>query len=261
MGRWLSLNLSWSARIASVKMTTLPKLNFLFQHLPINIEERILNKWQSQINKFIWNNKRARISFKVLQDDTKRGGLKVPNIGIYYHSAKLVWLIDWIKNPFDSYMVLEKSDLGCALHDVLWPTQSKKSVLGQHWLRNSLIKTWRKFQARISPNVSPLKTPMESLFDYIKPVVNVLLTYGDLVEAPGCFKKPSELSEYVSKLDWFSYNQLISKCKDELSPSGGSLRELTEFEQIIKSAKSHLLSKVHKLLLKYDTEEEQVKNA
>ena len=66
ISRWSNMNFSWSARIALVKMSILPKLNFLFQNLPINIEDKTFNNWQSQINKFIWNYKRARISYKVI---------------------------------------------------------------------------------------------------------------------------------------------------------------------------------------------------
>ena len=58
LSRWSKQQLSWSARMAAIKMNILPRLNFLFQSLPLDIKEKTLTTWQSQINKFIWNYKR-----------------------------------------------------------------------------------------------------------------------------------------------------------------------------------------------------------
>ena len=90
-------------------MNILPKFNFLFQNLPIPIKEKIIQTWQRQINSFIWKNKKARIAFSVLQDDTTRGGLKFPNLLLYYHASKLVWIKDWMIDPFNKYLLAEKN--------------------------------------------------------------------------------------------------------------------------------------------------------
>lgn len=64
------------------------------------------------------------------------------------------------------------------------------------------------------------------------------------------------LQENVS---WYTHQQLYSHLKED-QLGGGIMRQLTEFEDIIKKAKDHLLSRIYKILLKYETETEQVKN-
>ena len=145
---WDILNLSWSARMSAVKMNILPKFNFLFQNLPISIKDKVIQNWQRQINSFIWRNKKARIAFSILQDETSRGGLKFPNLLLYYHASKLVWIKDWMDDPFNIFLQAEKSDLGLGFHDTLWPDSKSKKQLGKHWVRNSLLNTWKKYQLR-----------------------------------------------------------------------------------------------------------------
>ena len=77
---------------------------------------------------------------------------------------------------------------------------------------------------------------------------------------------PTELKSHQDLLsegfviDWFSYRRLISKASYELSKNEGTLRVCTEFEKSVKENKPHLLSKIYKLLLRFETELEQVKN-
>lgn len=70
------------------------KINFLFQMLPIFIQVKILKDWLKQINNFIWNGKKPRIQFKVLQNEKKRGSLAVHNTKLYYQADGLVWFAD-----------------------------------------------------------------------------------------------------------------------------------------------------------------------
>lgn len=45
---------------------------FLFQMLPIYIDEKICKRWPRMINNVVWSGKKPGISFKVLQDKKKR---------------------------------------------------------------------------------------------------------------------------------------------------------------------------------------------
>lgn len=83
-----------TGHISAIKMNLLPKLNVLFQVLPIHIEERILKEWQRQINKFKWNDKKPTVSFRVLQVEKRREGLVILNLRLYYQEVCLVWIVD-----------------------------------------------------------------------------------------------------------------------------------------------------------------------
>lgn len=46
--------------------------------------------------KFIWQNKKARIGAKYLQDKKVNGGFALPNWLLYYQVSSLVCLKEWI---------------------------------------------------------------------------------------------------------------------------------------------------------------------
>lgn len=58
--KWLMLPLTWLGRISVIKMNVLPRLLFLFTNLNIWIPKNKLITVQRKINKFIWQNKKAR---------------------------------------------------------------------------------------------------------------------------------------------------------------------------------------------------------
>ena len=259
--KWTNMHFSWSARISIIKMNILPRLNFLFQSLPLDIKEKTLITWQTQINKFIWNYKRPRVSFKILQDDLKKGGLKIPNIRLYYHAAKLVWIMDWINKPFYKYLSLEKPKSKIGFHELLWSADGPKQKLeDRHWLRNSLLSTWRKFQLRISPDISPLKVPAERIYEITNVKPMKVMSYDDLTDVNGHYKSYENLENGGGKITWFTHLQWLTRLKHDLLNHDNKLRDKTEFEHIVKNAKPHVLSKIYLLLLKYDTEMEQTKH-
>ena len=56
----------------------------------------------------------------------KRGGLKVPNVKLYYYASKLVWISDWVQKPFDRYLKLEKPKSKVGFHELLWPGKKQQ---------------------------------------------------------------------------------------------------------------------------------------
>lgn len=52
---------------------------------------------------------------------------------------------------------------------------------------------------------------------------------------------------------------MASKLKDQTVKEQGRLREKTVFQQLITCNSKHLLGKIYKMLLQYDTATEQVK--
>jgi hypothetical protein len=59
--RWKDLPCSWIGRINIVKMAILPKEIFRFNVIPIKIPTQF-NKLESEMCRFIWNNKKPRIA-------------------------------------------------------------------------------------------------------------------------------------------------------------------------------------------------------
>lgn len=63
---WKIHQISLLGRVASVKMTILPKLLYLFQTLPIPVPYVQLRKLQADLVRFVWNYRRHRIPRSVL---------------------------------------------------------------------------------------------------------------------------------------------------------------------------------------------------
>lgn len=102
---------SWQDRIHIIKSFITSKFLFLTRMLPLPIPKVDLCKWQTILNKFIWGNKRHRISHKTMRLPRCRGSLGVPDIQLYFEAAQLanVFCIlssevhtDWMNMEFDN---------------------------------------------------------------------------------------------------------------------------------------------------------------
>lgn len=109
--QWKKHHISLLGRIASLKMTVLPKLLYLFQTLPIPIPLAQLKKRQSDLL-HTWNYKRHRVPRSVLVASRNEGGLAFPNIK-YYYAAQLRAIASWFTHKsYNKWTEIEK----------LWPT-------------------------------------------------------------------------------------------------------------------------------------------
>ena len=83
------LQLSFLGKIATVKMNILPKVIFLFQNLPIKLEQKFFEELNALVVKFIWQKKKPRIKRKLLKDAKERRGFGLPNWNLYYQAGTL----------------------------------------------------------------------------------------------------------------------------------------------------------------------------
>lgn len=90
------------SRIESVRMSVLPRLLYLFQCLPIQVPERQFVEWDRLISQYIWQGKRARVRYRILQLRKEKGGLGLPNIWAYYLAAQMRPLICLCSTSFNA---------------------------------------------------------------------------------------------------------------------------------------------------------------
>ena len=118
--RWRKLQLSLLGRISTIKMNVLPKMLFLFQTLPILANEKIFKLWQKDISKFIWQGKKPRIKFKLLQDAKERGGLGLPDFKLYSEACCFLWIREWLTLENQKLLLLEGHEIKFGWHAYIW---------------------------------------------------------------------------------------------------------------------------------------------
>lgn len=92
-------NYSWMDRLHVVKAFIFPKFLFLFRMLPIAIPQADLNSWQRLLNDFLWSNKCHRISFRILRQTARCGGMGVPDLHLYNVAANLTTVLRMNNDP------------------------------------------------------------------------------------------------------------------------------------------------------------------
>lgn len=96
LGAWSNFTLSFIGRANLLKMIMFPKLLYLFQTLPMYLrprDEKLINKL---FRTFIWQGKRPRIAYNILQQHKTHGGINFPDIKLYNLATNLCVLQDWI---------------------------------------------------------------------------------------------------------------------------------------------------------------------
>lgn len=93
--RWTNLQISMQARISTIKMNILPRLNFLFFMIPFTPPPKYFKELNSAVSRFVWNGRQPRIRFSVLQRTKLEGGLALPNFQIYYWAFQIRAIRTW----------------------------------------------------------------------------------------------------------------------------------------------------------------------
>uniref|UniRef100_A0A670K2L6 Reverse transcriptase domain-containing protein n=1 Tax=Podarcis muralis TaxID=64176 RepID=A0A670K2L6_PODMU len=122
---WGKLKISFWGRIATIKMSVLPKMLFLFQNIPVVKGTKTFKEWQRVISKYIWQGRKPRIKFKLLTDAKERGGFALPDLKLYYEASCLCWVKTWIKLENKEVLDLEGADNRFGWHAYLWREKRK----------------------------------------------------------------------------------------------------------------------------------------
>uniref|UniRef100_A0A803TDZ5 Reverse transcriptase domain-containing protein n=1 Tax=Anolis carolinensis TaxID=28377 RepID=A0A803TDZ5_ANOCA len=259
LATWKDQKLSFMGRIAAMKMTILPKMLFLFQCIPIIRNAVRFKKWNKDINKFIWSNKKPRIKRAYMIDEKKRGGLALPDLQLYHEACGLMWIRDWTTLKKTKLLTLEGVDLRFGWHAYLWYEKRKiDRNFGDHFIRSSLIKIWDKYKRRIFLKTPLWVSPLEAC--QRREMGGILWPkYKDiLTKEKGIFEPKTQeiLSQDFKNIGWFQYAQI--KEYFNIDKKIGFEDKETCWDKIIQ-LESKIISKIYKKILEWKTEQVSIK--
>lgn len=84
-------------------------LLFLFQALPLVLPNNMFTTLDRLFSRFIWQGKKTRVKFKMLQLSKSQGGWRLPHLRKHWWACQLRALIVWITDKTDTkWLEIEK---------------------------------------------------------------------------------------------------------------------------------------------------------
>ena len=127
----------WTGRINIVKISTLPKVIYRFNAIPIKTPMAFfLQKHKKTLLKFIWSCKKHQIAKAIVRKKNKAGGVTFPNFKLYYTAitSKTVWY--WQKKNKTKQKKPDKQTNGTE-----FSLDINSSIFGQLIFNNGANKT------------------------------------------------------------------------------------------------------------------------
>lgn len=120
-------------------MLKLPKILYVLRTLSIPILKRIFNLFHKQMNNYVWQNKKPRLSLALMNKHLCMGRLGLPNLQTYHLAVTLDKIKHWWHNSDEkSWLGMEAAMLGVSewravlLDPIQEPLQILHTLLSVH---------------------------------------------------------------------------------------------------------------------------------
>ena len=266
--RWMNLPQSISGRIAIIKMTILPKMNYLFSMIPLHPTLTWFNSLDSIITKFYWKNKTPRIKLTTLKKPKLLGGLDAPHFYYYSLANQLQYIYKWTHpNPSDStWLDIEQTFCkDIRISDIPFISQSiKRHPCFKVTTISSALSAWWKFHKITNSILSPSNlTPIWNNPDFLsnkKPLIFHTWAEKGITHLKHIFHNntlvpfPTLAQEFGIRSNQFlEYLQLKSSIQSKLNIRSSCINLAPAISELINiSSPKQLLSKIYRIITKSD---------
>lgn len=233
--------------------------------LPLSIPEADLKQWQKTFNDFIWDKKQHRISFKIMRQAVKSGGMGIPNLRLYHEGANLATITRLTDQTTSSDRTKVELNFLKTMtgHELLWqtPKQRKQLQIPNTYLSTTLA-IWDKRRCKLVRKYLRMMTlthhgwftsDVEKVIKEWKPEGGMRIK--DVTKKGQLLQKQDLENMLQKKLMWIHYFQLrltlTQKCVKDL------LKNMMSFELLLDmgdTSTKHKLSTIYKILLSLDPE-------
>lgn len=90
--------LDLTSRMSAIEMNMLPQLLYLSQTLQVPPER--FTCWDKIISRFVWNRRKPRIKYSMLQLSKEQGGMALHNLKDNCYTAQLRTVFKWCNQSF-----------------------------------------------------------------------------------------------------------------------------------------------------------------
>ncbi|XP_059847237.1 uncharacterized protein LOC132406065 [Hypanus sabinus] len=236
-------------RVNTIKMNIFPRLQYLFQSLPIQIPQKFFQELNKYVSKFLWKGKMSRISLEKLTWKFDLGGLQLPNFKNYYKANQLRFIASLFEKDKPAWIRIELDKIGENIPEDFiykweskWIQEKKESPILKH-----LIDLWNKInvddeikksllarRSLIQNRLIPFTMDNQLLYNWFQKGIRYI---GDCFEGGILMSLDQLKNKYkVSNNTLFCYFQLRAYLREKLGQTM-LLPKSHEIETLIQKGK------------------------